>query len=386
MQPWQLNIRHLHLFIRTAQKGVLKAAAEAEHLSQPAATQAISKLEEQLEALLFHRQTDGMRLTDHGETLLPRVDAALAHIGSKRITNTQVRAFLGVARSGSYSQASRDLALATASLHRAVSDMAAALGTPVFEKSGRGIELTPGGRHWARRLGLAQAELEAGLDDLALALGRGSGRIVIGAMPLSRAKLIPQAIAASHAAQNLPQICVVDGSHAELIEPLRDGRIDFMIGAIRDQQIGPDIMQEPLFVDQPVIVARTGHPVFHDPVSKRSSIEYLHRYQWCIPRRGTPLRENWEATFLHAGVSVPRVHVECGSVLVMRQVLLDTDCLAVLSLDQVSAELDAGWVKTVCPAPHSLHRTIALTHRKDWRPTKVQAAFLAHLRVLTESA
>ncbi|MEL7029517.1 MAG: LysR substrate-binding domain-containing protein, partial [Pseudomonadota bacterium] len=234
-------------------------------------------------------------------------------------------------------------------------------------------------------LGLAQAEIQAGLDELALASGKGSGRIIVGAMPLSRAKLVPQAIAAFHAANNVAHISVVDGSHSELLEPLRDGRIDFLIGAIRDQSIGSDLVQEPLFVDRPMIVARSGHPVFSKPPRRSRSLVSLNKYPWCVPRRGAPLRGKWEQAFTRVGEPIPDVHVECGSVLVMRHVLMDTDCLAVLSPDQVSVEVEAGWIETVCPAPSSLHRTIALTRRRDWRPTSVQQRFLDHLQVLANA-
>lgn len=37
--------------------------------------------------------------------LAPRAEAAIEHIGSSRVTGTQVRAFLAVVRAGSYSAA-----------------------------------------------------------------------------------------------------------------------------------------------------------------------------------------------------------------------------------------------------------------------------------------
>ena len=55
--------------------------------------------------------------------------------------------------------------------------------------------LTRAGVTLARRLRLALAELRQGLEEIAELMGEDSGRILVGAMPLSRARLLPLAIA-----------------------------------------------------------------------------------------------------------------------------------------------------------------------------------------------
>ena len=46
MEPDRLNLRHLRAFCEAAALGSISRAAEEVHLSQPAVTQAIAKLEE----------------------------------------------------------------------------------------------------------------------------------------------------------------------------------------------------------------------------------------------------------------------------------------------------------------------------------------------------
>ena len=53
--PFELNLRHLRAVSAIVARGSMSAAAEAVSLSQPALTQGIAKLEQQLEVLLFER-------------------------------------------------------------------------------------------------------------------------------------------------------------------------------------------------------------------------------------------------------------------------------------------------------------------------------------------
>lgn len=377
-----INFRHLRAFVKTFELGTLLAASREVNITQPALTQGLSRLEDQFGCQLFERASDGMKPTDAGKLLYPRASAIMDLIRSPRITSAQARAFMALAREGSYAEASTATGLARASLHRAVNDLEIALGQTLVLRRGRGIELTQLGRATARRFRLVQAELNAAYEEVAALRGEATGRVSIGAMPLCRARVLPATIVAFQKSHPATDLFVAEGSHVELVEPLRDGELDFLIGALREPPPGPDLVQEPLFEDRPVVLARSGHPLS----GGNADIDSLTRYEWCIPQRGVPLRERWESMFQEAGIAPPRVRVECGSVITIRQILLGTDCLTILSPDQVAVELEAGWLKIVAPAPEGLTRMIGLTYREGWRPTALQSGFIGALRSVCSSA
>jgi DNA-binding transcriptional LysR family regulator len=64
------NPRHLRAFVALAETGSFSAAAEAVHIGQPALSQAIAKLEEQVGVRLIERTTRSVRLTQAGEEFL----------------------------------------------------------------------------------------------------------------------------------------------------------------------------------------------------------------------------------------------------------------------------------------------------------------------------
>ncbi len=385
MKPFDLNLRHLRAIGHIVAERSLNRAAEVAGLSQPALTQGLSKMERQLGTRLFERQPDGMAATAAGLALAERTERAfalLAGVGRRSgkrgfarpdalMTATQAEAFLHFADAGGFAGAAASSGLSQPAIHRAVRELEQIWATPLAERRGRGMVLTPAGRALARGVRLAAGEIAAGIAEARGDAAEG-GRIAIGAMPLSRALLLPHALAMFLPDARGTLIDVVEGSWRELIDPLLDGVIDLMIGALRSDP-PPGIAQLPLFTDRLAIFARAGHPLAGQAVD----LERLAAQNWVVGPIGTPLRSHWETLF--AGRPLPNVPVECGSVMVIRGLLATSDLLTLLSPDQVALEVDAGLLVRIGPELTDTVRTIGITTRTGWRPTAGQARLIALL-------
>src|SRR5882762_3360389 len=119
------NVRHLMLFDQVVRRGSVSAAARAAHLSQPAVTQAVARIEAALGARLLHRSYSGLELTGAGRAAAQRVDRALGMLrealGAVRtrsddaanedvmrgITSTQLTALIAVVEEGAFARAAR---------------------------------------------------------------------------------------------------------------------------------------------------------------------------------------------------------------------------------------------------------------------------------------
>jgi DNA-binding transcriptional LysR family regulator len=377
MMMEHLNLRHLRAVLAILRLGSVSAAAEAVSISQPAITQGLCKLETQLGIALFSRMPEGMRPTEAAALLAPRIACALDHVGSPRVTMAQMRALLAVAEGGSYARASALTGLSQPSLHRALADLGIALRRTLVERRGKGIGFTESGRRMIRAFRLARAELLAGLAEVETLKGREVGRIAIGAMPLSRARVLPAAVAAFHAQFPDVRIVITEGAFADLIEPLRDGDLDLVIGALREPVPGSDVEQQALFLDRPAIIGRSDHPL----ADRVPTLAELAAYPWIVSPQGTPLHGRWREMFEQAGLPLPTVPIECGSVIAIRQLLVTSDFLTMLSPDQVAVELSTQWLRKIVDAPAGLTRTIGIVTRTGWRPTLAQTAFLEKLRL-----
>lgn len=388
--PFDMNLRHLRSLSAIAAHRSMNAAAHAVNLSQPALTQGLAKLERQLGTALFDRHPDGVTPTEAGVLMADRARTAFDYLtvatrpalrrggrGFARpeqlMTASQLHAFLALADAGSFVAAATATGLSQPALHRAVRDLEQICGVALAERRGRGVVLTTMGRRLARGVRLAATELAAGIAEVAGA--QDSGRIAIGAMPLSRALILPAAIAAFVQGSPRALVDVAEGSWRELVEPLRDGVIDLMIGALRDET-PPGLDQRALFTDRLAVIGRAEHPL---AARVEVTLDDLSHYGWIVGQAETPLRGHWDTLF--AGRTAPEAPIECGSVMVIRGILRASDLLTLLSPDQVAMEIQGGILAQVGRPLDQGVRTIGITTRTGWRPTAAQRRFIALLEI-----
>lgn len=224
---------------------------------------------------------------------------------------------------------------------------------------------------------LAFSELEQAEADLAELDGREAGRIVIGALPLARSVLLPQALARFRVQRPRQNLRVVDGLYSDLLTGLRRGDIDLLIGALRDPVPIADVVQERLFDDQLRVVARPGHPLAK---ARALTPESLVHHQWVVPRAGTPSRVQFDAVFGALETGMPESVIEAGSILFMREFLARGEGLGCISAAQAEAEIASGLLIGIDMPVAWPARPIGLTLREDWVPTPAQGLLLDLIR------
>jgi DNA-binding transcriptional LysR family regulator len=381
-----VNLRHLEGLVAINRTGSFSAAAIEISLSQSALTQAIARMEAISHMMFFYRGSTGAVPTRAGALFGQYAARALEQINaagreylvgarpqplSRRATLTQLRALAAVERAGSFRGGARVSRLSEPSIHRSIRDLERSLGQPLLLRVGTGLQATPAARAIARATRLALTEIDAGLE--AIASGDAAERrLVIGAMPLVRAGLLPSAAAQLCARAPHVRLQVVEGPYPELLNALLDGELDMLLGALRDPQ-PHGVIQRRLFDDDLVIAARADHPLARTP---GWTADALLAFPWVASAEGTPRRQIWEGMMEAAGIAAPSPRVECSSASAIRGLLLQGDWLAMLSPDQFRIERDLGLLAALGgPLPAST-RVIGVTTRADCRPDTVQQSML----------
>lgn len=376
------SIRHLRMFQALAQTNSVTRAAEICHVSQPAVTQAMAKLANEVGQTLFNRSPQGLFLTEAGELLryranrsMARLDVAMADMDRAirvQATWAQLTVLIAVTEQENFTLAARYLGLAQPTVHRSTTMLEQSAGTSFFQRTSHGLITTRPGQLLAQAARLALAELDQASSDLAALDGREVGRIVIGALPLSRSGWLPSSIVAFRQRRPSFPFEVIDGRYDELLLGLRRGEIDMMLGALRLPSPIEDIAQEQLFGDDVVVVARHGHPLLN---ARAIGPDDLIAYPWVMPRKTTPLRANLDA-FLDG--HRPSNVIETSSVITMREILRSSDHIGGLSRIQAQVESPSLAILPI-DLPNST-RIIGITTRTGWEPTRAQQDFLTVLR------
>ncbi|MGA8093595.1 MAG: LysR family transcriptional regulator [Steroidobacteraceae bacterium] len=402
------NLRHLTVFSSVAQLGSVSAAARAAHLSQPAVTQAIASLERDFGGALFARTAQGMEPTEAGRLcagrvarVLQRIGAALTAAGSQSpgarnsihgITSRQLQALVAVVESGGFGAAARAQHMTRATLHRAARELERRIGAPLFETTSHGVRPTREALRLCVQVQLAITELAQARAEVAGSGGTERGATVIGAMPLGRSFMVPETVLRFAARRPSHRISILDGPYDSLLDALRRGRADFLVGALRES-LPPDVIQELLFEDPLAIIVRKGHPLVKMSRGRRGSdhawrappAEALMRFPWIAPRPGSPLRRHFERLFRGTAGQPPAAPIECNSLVAARALLLRSDRAMLLSAQQAHHELAAGELIALPHPAGRVVREIGLTLRREWRPTPAQAELLDILRGVARS-
>jgi DNA-binding transcriptional LysR family regulator len=384
------NLRHLRLFLAVAELKSVTQAAETWHISQPAVTQALNKLEDETGGALFERSRNGFFLKPRGDILLRRVvsafgllDPVLATISPRlriSLTYAQLQALVAVSEAENFTLAARQLGLAQPTVHRAVTQIEQEAARSLFERTAFGILPTRLCQALTQAARLAIYELDQADAELAEFDGGEAGSIVIGAMPLARSVLLPTALVRFRQQYREMAVQVVDGPYLGMLNELRRGSLDILLGALREPAPIDDIVQEALFDDRLALLSRPDHPLAARSVI---SVEDLLAYPWVVPHSGTPTRAQFETIFSSAGRQPPRCLIESGSLLLMRGLLLESDHLCCISHVQARTECDRGLLRQLPFDTDDLVRPIGLTFRAGWRPTNPQRKMID---ILTEVA
>ncbi|MNL27486.1 LysR substrate binding domain protein [compost metagenome] len=137
-----------------------------------------------------------------------------------------------------------------------------------------------------------------------------------------------------------------------------------VLGALRFPTPIEDIEQERLFDDEVVVVARRDHALMN-----KAGLVFadLASHPWVMPRRSTPLRRVLDTYF---AAEAPTNVVETSSVIMMREILRQSDHLGGLSRMQAEVELGVLGILPV-RLPNAM-RPIGITTRAGWEPTRAQ--------------
>ncbi len=382
-----LRFRQLRAALATASAGSVSGAAREVHTTQPALTSAISSLEKTLGAPVFSRSAQGMELTPVGKAFVERVRAAVAHLdgfersfGSRRksrtpfhrlVSESQLQAYLALCEQGSFVAAARYLGVTQPAISRNMRDLEALAGISLWRRTGTSGEPTPEGRELVRAIGVCFRDIELATDAFREHHGRVDGTLRIGALPLSRSDWVPNAVIETLKPFPQARISLLDGPYVEQLNALNHGRVDLIVGALRPESQVENVHQVAVFEDTLSIVVRPGHPALDAATNGATDRDWLAQQTWILSAPGTPGRERFLAYLETLGLSEPHHVIESGSLIATRALLRASDFAAPLSRRQIRLELDAGLLAIVAADLPATRRSIGITMRQGFQPTKL---------------
>ncbi len=265
-----------------------------------------------------------------------------------------LQVFLAVARAGSMQRAAREVHLTQPAISKLIGELEDTLGAPLFERSKRGVVPTECGRALVGRAQLVLNDLESAKEEIA-AIARGViGKVRVGVLPVAEARLLSTTLLALRKTAPGLAVQVEDGTRDVMLNALRRGEIDCVIGRLDAGAGDRDLHIEKLIQLPVAIVVSPSHPLAR---KRRLSWPDLLSYPWVLPQRGAPIRTAIDREFTDLGLAPPVPGIESTSFRLIQAVVAETDMVGVITYEASlaytrSGELAVLPVKLSGPLPH----------------------------------
>lgn len=249
-----------------------------------------------------------------------------------RLRMRQVALMLALDEHRTLHRAAGHMGLSQPAATKMLHELEAALGEPLFDRVGRGLQLNAAGQavmNTFRGIGSNLVALTREMQ--ALRLG-SAGRLLVGSIMVATPDYLSDALIAMKREFPLLSIEVVIDTSDRLVESLRDGALDVVIGRMPDLADAAirDCVFRPIGEEAISVVAAVDHPLLYQARVGRISFSALLAYNWIVQPRGSPSREmiEQEAQALHR--ELPRGLIETTSILIATSLIARSDMLAVI--------------------------------------------------------
>jgi len=266
----------------------------------------------------------------------------------------QLAALAAIADHGSFSAAARSLHTVQSNVSTHVARLERELGSMLVDRSTG--ELTQEGEAVVARARRVQGELDALVADVAAVNQQISGTVRAGVIGTTGRWLVPRLLNEVGSREPGIRLVVVDATTTSLLPQVAQGDLDLAVVALPVSD--PDVVTEPLFVEERVLVAPPGHPL---AALEHVTLSDLAEHPLLLEPVGTSWRDELDAAAAAVGVTLqPQAEVDGMRLLAS----LAHECFgpAVLPFTAVASWREGDW--TLSGVDGLEPRSVGLAHRR----------------------
>lgn len=237
----------------------------------------------------------------------------------------QLRDMVAIVERGSLRAAARHLDVAQSALTRSIRELERELGSTLFERDTRGMVLTPMGSLFFQRASSAVNELRRAREEMEQARGGLQGTVAAGLSIMPHVGMLPGALPLFR--ERFPGVVlkVIEGLYPTIEPGLRDGTIDFYLGASPQGPLAPGLVSQTLFANTRLVFCRKGHPL-----AGVRSLKALAQAEWLTTSLTSNAAEDMNTLFASFKLPPPQIKLQANSAMSVMVALASTNLLAML--------------------------------------------------------
>lgn len=276
-----------------------------------------------------------------------------------RVRFRHLRTLIEVARQRSVGKAAEVLHVTQPAVTKTIRELEDILGVKLFEKEGRGIRITGPGEVFLRHAGASIAAIQQGIDGLDRTSAGPPLRI--GALPTVSARIMPRAMELFLREQTDSPVKIVTGENTVLLDQLRLGELDLVIGrlAAPEQMSGLDF--DYLYSEQVRFAVRAGHPLL-----ARVPFDFtaIRNHPILMPPPGSIIRPFVDRFLVAQGLYPLPNAIETVSDSFGRAFVQQTDAIWIISEGVIARDVDGGLLELLPVDTTETRGAVGLTTRE----------------------
>ena len=293
--------------------------------------------------------------------------------GLRDVTLRQLRTFRTVAARGNISAAARELHLTQPAVSMQLRELEECCGVALYERAGRGIQLTEAGRELAAAAASVLETLRGTQERLDALRGLRTGLLRLSVVSTAK-YFAPTVLAAFRGGHPGINVQLMVGNREEVVGRLADNECDIAIMGRPPTEVrteGCEFAPHPL-----VIIAAPGHRL-----AKRKNIPFaeLAGEEFLVRERGSGTRAAMEALFEERAFSY-HTSMEVSSNETIKQAVIAGMGISLISSHTIALELAMGRLVTLDVRGLPIMRAWHALYREGRRLSPAAAAFLGYLQ------
>jgi LysR family transcriptional regulator, regulator of abg operon len=295
----------------------------------------------------------------------------------------QLEYVIAIVEKGSLGAAARHLGVPQPVLTRGIHALEHELDAPLFVRQPQGMVLTPAGDLFHQRISAMVNDLRRAKEEIAQSRGGTQGTVAVGMSIAPHIAMLPHALPQFLLRYPGVKLKIVEGLFPAVEGGLRDGSIDFYLGALpHDETRAQGMVTELLYKSTSVVVGRINHPL-----AGAKSLKELAGAQWATTPVDYDAPQVLNALFAKYGMGEPTRRLQFQSTLTVMAALACSDLLTILPAQWSELPMVGGTFKAFDIQERLLAPPIVCIRRPDLPLTPAAEYFCDLLRRYTpESA
>ncbi|ARP98561.1 pca operon transcription factor PcaQ [Pseudorhodoplanes sinuspersici] len=279
-----------------------------------------------------------------------------------RIRFRHLQCFLTIAQLRSVGAAADALAITQPALSKTLRELEDALGVKLFLRDKKGMMLTRFGDVFLQHAAASIASLQQGIDSIKLAGNTGGLAVAVGVLPNVAASVMPKVVHLFKQTAPNTNVRIVMGSNSHLLDQLRLGELDLVLGRLAQPEYMIGLSFEQLYFEPLVLAVRSGHALLATP---RFRLKMISDYPWMLPHYGTIIRMETDRFLLAQGITPSNDIVETTSISFGRSYLLQSDAIWFTPRGAAVPDIENGSIALLPLASGSMEGPVGITMRAD---------------------